>query len=250
MTTLLTRLTVASLLLLLLSGRAASAQTADEVIEKTIAALGGRAAHAKLSSRSTTGTIVLSTPAGEIKGTIETLTASPNKSRSVIKADLTALGAGELVIDQRFNGTAGYVLDSLQGNRDMPPGQVANMRNSSFPHPFLTYKEQGSTATLSGKEKVGARDALVVLVTPKAGSPVRTFIDAETFLPLKNVVKVEVPQLGGELEQTTEFSDFRAVDGVKVPFEIKSSSSVQSFTVTTTAVQHNVKVDEGLFSKP
>lgn len=249
MTTLLTRLTVASLLLLL-SGRAAAAQTADELIEKTIAALGGRAAHAKLSSRSTTGTIVLATPAGEIKGTIETLTASPNKSRSLIKADLSALGAGELVVDQRFNGTAGYVLDSLQGNRDMAPGQVANMRNSSFPHPFLTYKELGSTAALSGKEKVGTRDALVIVMTPKAGSPVRTYIDAETFLPLKNMVKVEVPQLGGELEQTTEFSDFRDVDGVKVPFLIKSSSSVQSFTVTTTAVQHNVKVDDALFSKP
>ena len=249
MTTLLTRLTVASLLVLL-SGRMAAAQTADEVIEKTIAALGGRAAHSKLSSRSTTGTIVLATPAGEIKGTIETLTASPNKSRSLIKADLTALGAGELVIDQRFNGTVGYVLDSLQGNRDMPAGQVANLRNSSFPHPFLTYKEQGSIATLSGKEKVGTRDALLVLMTPKSGSPVRTYIDAETFLPLKMVVKVEVPQLGGELEQTTEFSDFRAVDGVKVPFLIKSSSSVQNFTVTTTAVQHNVKVDDTLFSKP
>ena len=249
MTKLLTRLTVASLLVLL-SGRMAAAQTADEVIEKTIAALGGRAALAKLSSRSTTGTIVLVTPAGEIKGTIETLTASPNKSRTLIKADLSALGAGELVVDQRFNGTAGYVLDSLQGNRDMPAAQTANMRNSSFPHPFLTYKDIGSTATVSGKEKVGDRDALVVVMTPKAGSPVRTYIDAETFMPLKTVVKVEVPQLGGELEQTTEFSDFRAVDGVKVPFLIKSSSSVQSFTVTTTAVQHNVKVDEALFSKP
>lgn len=249
MTMLLNRLLVASLLLLI-SGRAAAAQTADEVIEKTIAALGGRAAHGKLSSRSTTGTIALSTPGGEIQGTIETLTASPNKSRTLIKADLTALGAGQLVIDQRFNGTAGYVLDSLQGNRDMPASQAANLRNSSFPHPFLTYKEHGTTAALSGKEKVGTRDALVLLLTPKAGSPVRTFVDAETFMPLRMIVKVDVPQLGGELEQTTEFSDFREVDGVKVPFLIKSSSMVQNFTVTTTGVQHNVKVDEALFSKP
>ena len=233
----------------LIFAQAASAQTADEIIEKSIAAIGGRAAHAKLKSRATLGTILLGTPAGEIPGSIELLNAAPNKSRTLIKADLTSLGVGQLVIDQRFNGAEGYVLDSLQGNREMTGNQLANMKNGSFPHPFLDYKEQGTTVALSGKEKVGDREAIVVTFTPKGGSPIRQFIDATTFMPIQMVVKVEVPQMG-ELEQTTEFLDYKEVDGVKIPFRLKASSSIQSFTVSLTSVQHNVEVDDTLFSRP
>ena len=68
-------------------------------------------------------------------------------------------------------------------------------------------------------------------------------------MPIQMVVKVEVPQMG-ELEQTTEFLDYKEVDGIKIPFRLKASSSVQSFTVSLTSVQHNVEVDDTLFSRP
>lgn len=63
-------------------------------------------------------------------------------------------------------------------------------------------------------------------------------------------VKVEVPQLGQEVEQTTEFLDYREVDGIKLPFRLVATSSVQNYTVTFTKVEHNVRIDETLFSKP
>ena len=64
---------------LLLSGvRSAFAQTADEVVEKSVAAMGGRAALMKIRSRSATGTIVLTTPAGEISGAIAIYNKAPN----------------------------------------------------------------------------------------------------------------------------------------------------------------------------
>ena len=72
--------------------RIASAQTADAVVEKYLAALGGRAALAKVTSRSTTGTMTLSTPTGTVSGTIEVLNEQPNKSRTLIKLDLSSLG--------------------------------------------------------------------------------------------------------------------------------------------------------------
>src|SRR5262245_46720341 len=211
---------------LLFPAQLAWSQTADEVIEKSVTALGGRAAHAKLKSRSMEGTIVFATPGGEVSGTIEVLNAVPNKSRTLIRADLTAVGAGQLVVDQRFDGSSGYLLDSLQGNREITGNQLDNMRNGSFPHPFLNYKEMGTTAKLEGKDKVGDRDAFVVVFDPTSGSEVRQYIDAETYLPTKVIVRVDVPQLGGAIEQTNEFSDFRDVDGVKIPFRLKSTSTV------------------------
>ena len=228
----------------------ALAQTADEVIARSVTAIGGRAALVKLKTRSMTGTITLSTPAGEIKGSVEILDAAPNKSRSVIKADLTALGAGPLVLDQRFDGHTGYVLDSLQGNRDITGNQLDNLRNSAFPHSFLNYKEMGTAVRLSGKEKVGDREAYVVVFEPTSGSLVRQHIDAETYLPVKYAVKVDVPQIGQQMEQTTEFLDYREVDGIKMPFQLRATSSLQNYTITITKVEHNVAIDDALFSKP
>lgn len=241
------RLFVAALILT--CGRSVSAQTADEVIEKYLTALGGRAALTKLTSRSTIGTMTLSTPAGDVSGPIETLNQQPNKVRVLIKMDLTSLGAGPMVVDQRFDGTSGYVLDSLRGNRDITGNQLENMKNSMFPNPFLNYKERGATAELGPKEKIAGRDAYLLIYKPKSGSVLRQFIDAESYLPVRLVVKVDVPEIG-EVEQTSDLSDFRTVDGMKIPFAIKVSSAIQSFTISVTKVEHNVKIDETLFSKP
>jgi outer membrane lipoprotein-sorting protein len=124
------------------------------------------------------------------------------------------------------------------------------MKNSSFPHPFLNYKEHGTSAQLAGKESVGGRDAFVVVLDPTSGSETRNYIDAETFLPIKTVMKAEIPQLGQEVEQTTEFFDYKDIDGVKIPFRFTTSSAIQSLTITFTSVEHNVKVDDSLFVKP
>jgi outer membrane lipoprotein-sorting protein len=236
--------------LLLVWAHSAAAQTVDDVVEKCVAALGGRAALGKLTSRSATGTITLSTPGGDLAGSIEVLSQAPNKSRTLIKVDASALGAGMITVDQRFNGVAGYVMDSLQGNSEITGGQLDNMRNAGFPTPLLIYKQAGATATLSGKEKVGDRDAYVVIFEPPSGSIVRQYVDAETYLTLKTVMKVQVPQLGQEVEQTTEFADYRDVDGIKTAFRLTSTSSVQRLSVTITKLEHNVQIDAALFSKP
>jgi len=227
----------------------ASAQTADEVVERTLVAAGGRAAHAKLRSRRASGTIALGTPAGEISGTIETLNETPNKARTLIDVDLSPLGAGKLIFDQRFDGMNGYTLDSLQGNREITGAQLETMRAGSFPNPLLNYKELGATVRLADREKVQDRDALVLVLEPPSGAPVRYYIDAETYLVLKNVIKLDVPQFG-EIEQTSEFADYRVVDGVKLPFHVRTTSSVQNFTIIVTKVEHNVRIDPALFVKP
>ncbi|HEU4937347.1 MAG TPA: outer membrane lipoprotein-sorting protein [Vicinamibacterales bacterium] len=235
--------------LLLTCGRSAAAQTADDVVEKYLAAIGGRAALGKVTSRSTTGTMTLSLPNGPVSGAVEILSQRPNKTRTLTRLDLSSLGAGQVTREQRFNGTSGYILDSLQGNREITGNQLENLKNATFPTPLLTYKEQGATVELAGKEKVDGRDAYVMLFKPKTGSAARQFIDAETYLPVRIVVKVDTPETG-EIEQTTDLSDYREVDGLKIPFTIKVSTGGQSFTIAVTKVEHNVKIDEAVFSRP
>jgi len=238
---------IVAALMLLVGPQVAAAQTGDEIVDKTITALGGRVALGKITSRLASGSITIGTPVGNVDGTVEIAYAVPNKMRTLTKAKVPL--AGQLVIDQRFDGKTGYVLDSLRGNRDITGNQLDNLRNGTFPHPLFNYKELGSTARLVGKEKVGDRDAFVVLLTPTKGSEVRYYLDAETYLPLKSVARIQAPS-GQEGEQTNEFGDFRVVDGIKVAFRLKSSSPVQTFSMQLTKVENNVAIDEALFSKP
>ncbi len=63
-------------------------------------------------------------------------------------------------------------------------------------------------------------------------------------------MKIDVPQIGREIEQINELFDYRPVGGIKVPFEIRSFSEVQNFTIIFTRVEHNLPVDNKLFMKP
>jgi outer membrane lipoprotein-sorting protein len=232
-----------------LLGAAASAQTVDEVIEKGIVAGGGREALAKVTSRATTGTITATTPGGDVAGTIEVLNEAPNKTQTVITLDLSAMGAGSMTIDQRFDGTNAYASNSMQGETPVTSTQLDTWRNAIFPSPFLGYKERGTKIELTGKEKMGDKDVYALLITPAKGSTTRLWMDAMTYQPVKAVMTVETAEMG-PVEQTTVLSDFREVDGITLPFKWVGSSAVQTFTVVVTKVEHNVKVDPARFAKP
>lgn len=235
-------------LIIATAGVARAQQTADEVIEKHIAALGGRDALGKLTSRKSTGTVVLGTAGGDLTGPYEGYAKAPNKTRASMKFDTTAIGGpGEMVIEQRFDGTNGILLNSLQGDTDITGNQLDNMRNGGFPSSLLSYKQKGMKAELLPKESVGGKDAIVVLVTPKTGSPTRVYFDPATYLILKTVAKVMTSV--GELEQTSELSDYRTVDGVKVAFQVVNSNPQQSITIKLTKVEHNVPIDDAMFGK-
>ena len=232
-----------------LVGAAASAQTADDIIEKGIVAGGGREALAKVTSRVTTGTMTVTTPGGDVAGTIEVVNQAPNKTQTIITLDLSAMGAGKMTIDQRFDGTNGYASNSMQGETPVTSSQIDTQRNAIFPSPFLDYKERGTKIALTGKEKIGDKDAYVLLVTPAKGPASRLWMDATTYLPVKTTTTVETAEVG-TVEQTMVMSDFRQVDGITMPFKFVGSSAVQTFTVVVTKVEHNVNVDQARFAKP
>ncbi len=227
----------------------ASAQTADEIIEKHLAAAGGREALGKLTSRHASGTMSVAAQGAEIPGTVEIFAKKPNKVRVAMKLDLSAMGGTDMLIEQRFDGTAGYSLNSMQGDTEITGNPLENLRNSSFPTPLLNYKEMGMKVELLPKAQVGGKDAIVLLITPKAGSATRTYLDPDTYLAIRTVSSVDSPQGGGQIEQTTDLSDYRTVDDVKVAYRVSLSSPAQSVTLTFKTIEHNTPIDEAMFSK-
>lgn len=235
--------------LLLAVPRISSAQSADEIVEKHLAAMGGRAALSRLTSRITTGKITVATPVGDINGALELVNRAPNSVRTLVKLDLSAAGAGELIYDERFDGAVGYLINSLEGNREITGNQLHNLRNETFPTPLLNYKASGMSLELTGREKVGDRDAFVLTVTPKLGPSWRRYIDAESFLEIRQVIQAEDPNAGA-FEMTVDLLDFREVDGIKLPFQVRATSTVQNFTAIVEKVAHNQAIEAALFSRP
>ncbi len=230
------------------TGAAATQQTADQVIEQHLTALGGRDALAKLTTRRSTGTATISTPNGDLSGPIEISYKAPNKTRAYIELDLSALGgSGTMAIEQKFDGTAGWALNSLQGNTPITGNQLDNMKNNAFPTPLMNYKALGATVTLQPGETIDGKSMVVLLFTPKAGSAVRMYFDPSTHLLSRTAAKVNTPDVG-DLNQVTDVSDYRTVDGVKVPFHVVNSNEVQTVSIVLTNVEHNVALDDALFS--
>lgn len=240
---------IAAAVLLTLGAAPATAQSADEIVEKHLAAIGGREALGRIRTRVSTGSITLTTAVGPVSGTLESFAKAPNRSRTLIALDLTALGAGKIVNDQRFDGTTGFIIDTFNGDRDITGSQLEVLRNNAFPTAWLDYRARGLIIALSGKESLGDRPAFVLETTPKTGPRVRSWVDAETFMLLKTSVTVDAPGVG-EIEQINEFTDFRTVDGVKVPFVMKSLNAVQTATATLSDVRHNVEIADASFVKP
>jgi len=228
----------------------AAQQTADEVVEKHLAAMGGREALGKLTTRKATGMITISTPNGDLSGPVELYSKLPNKTRAFMSLDLSAMGMNEkLVLDQIFDGTSGWALNTLQGDNPITGNQLENMKNASFPNPLLNYKTTGSKVELLPSETIAGTSLVVLRITPKAGSVTKLYLDPQTYLAVRTTATINMPQMGGDVEQVGEASDYRTVDGVKIPFKTVNGTPMQSATIVLTTVQHNVPVDDAMFVK-
>ena len=223
-------------------------QTADEVIEKHIAALGGRAALGKLTSRRATGKVTITTQAGDISGPIEISSKAPNKTRALMKIDMSPIGLTDtMTLEQKFDGTAGWLLNSLQGDTPITGNQLDNMKNATFPSPLLNYKAAGITVELLPRATVAGKELILLRVAPKTGSVVTMYLDPATFLVVRTTSKVNTADVG-ELDQLSEASDYRDVSGIKVPFVVVNSNSLQKIVINIDKVEHNVTLDDAIFS--
>lgn len=228
---------------------AQAADTVQSVVDKHIAAMGGRDALMKLSNRKATGTVAISTPAGDLTGPVELYSKAPTKSRAVLSIDLAAVGGpGMLTIEQIFDGVTGWSINPMQGDQEITGRQLENMKNNFFPTAFLEKDNGGSKLELLPRETVAGTSWIVMKVSRPSGNSVTLYFDPATYLIARSVSEVENP-MGGMLTQSGESQDYRVVDGVKVPFVIINTNEQQTITIKLTKVEHNVAMDDAMFKK-
>lgn len=221
--------------------------SADEVVEKYLAALGGRDALSKITSQRATGTMTVAVPGGELSGPVELLSKAPNKMRMYLQLDLSPMGMNDkMTLEQKFDGTTGWMLDSMQGDRQITGNQLENMKNAFFPSPLLNYKANGAKLELAPSEAVNGKKAVVLLFTPVSGSPVRIYFDAETYLIMRTKTTVNTDDQG-PVEQIRDPSDYRTVNGVKWPFQSINQNAVQTLTLKLEKMEMNVPIDDAVF---
>jgi len=156
---------------------------------------------------------------------------------------------GQLTIVATAN--AAFMSMAGMGTRSMPPAQKDDMETQM--HHDLVYVAQHAndpafTFTAAGTEKVGDTEA-AVLDIGGAIPWVRWYVDSKTGYILREKYK-GVGQTG-PFDGETDLSDWRAIDGVTLPFTHKNKQNGQQTSlVEYKKIEINPSVDPKLFEKP
>jgi len=191
---------------------AAYAQTVDEVVAKNIAAKGGEAKLKAIDTLRQTGTINLQGQTAQIM----TAAKRPNLSRQ----EISIMGTKLTMV---FDGTKAWMLNPMVGPDpiEMPAEQAEMIKDQAdIDGPLMDYKTKGSTVELVGLEDVDGKKAYHLRISRKGLPPQEVFIDSTTNLDVKAVTVVP-----GSGTMEVVFSDYRSVDGMMVPFSVKSTAA-------------------------
>lgn len=221
----------------------ASLPTVDQILDKYIAGVGGRAAIEKITSVDGKGTIDI--PDVGVSGTIQLLQKAPDKALTVVEIN-TPAG----VVQQRegFDGTTGWSDDPQNGMRQKSGAELAEAKRAAALGRELKMKTLYPKMVVKGLEKVDEKDAYFVEATPEEGEPVKLYFDAAMGVLVRQTAVRQMPT--GPLEVEVTFSDFRPVDGVKRPFTIRQATSIFTAVIHLTDVKQNVPVDDAVFKPP
>jgi hypothetical protein len=211
----------------------------EDVLGKYTEALGGAAALDKQTTRVMKGTYVLST--GEALP-YEVYQTSSGNFHSV----LTTPRAG--VVERVFNGSGGWVKDS-RGVHELAGGQLNDLKRFVDFFRDTKLNNQFSRLAVAAKDVIDGRDVYVVRGM-RDNLRERLFFDAQTGLLVRRISYLET--MVGVIPEETDYSDYREVDGVKIPFTIRVSSTDPGQTATRkfTEIKINAPVDESNFKKP
>lgn len=216
--------------------QAADLPKAEDVLEKYIDAVGGRAAFGKLKSRITKSTFSL--PDMGMEGPRTSYIVLPDKSYS--ESEFSGFGTTKSGVKDgvawSMNPNQGPTI--LEGRR-----KEMALRQMAF-NPYLNWKETYSKVETVGEESVGEAACYKLVLTPSEGSPQTCYFDKESGL----LLKTEAERRGQTT--TATLSDYKEVDGIKIAHKTVRAGGQYTFETTINSVEHNVDIPDDRFEFP
>jgi photosynthetic reaction center cytochrome c subunit len=209
---------------------------AQAILDKYLTAVGGAEAVQKVRTQVQTGNIEVS---GQ-KFPIEVYSQAPNKRIST-----SHMGPNASVT--AYNGETGW-LSTPNGIRQMSAAeQKAASIDAQLYFPVWLPKAYPECKATAGDEIDGKRTYLVSATGPDQ-LPLNMYFDQQSGLLVRLIRYAETP-LGRNPTQI-DYADFRAVDGLKLPYRWTLARPNGRFTIQIEEVKQNVPEDEKLFVMP
>jgi len=216
------------------------AQTADEIMNKHQAAIGGNAWQ-KVNSLKTTSTML---SAGQAVEVLETTVRGKGVRSEII---MNGISGGYQIVTP----TGGWNLDLMVPDAKpgvtkpvaMPADQVKASQDQLDPSDdYINYLDKGFKAEFIGKEDLNGKSCYKLKITGKSGIPKTVYFDATTYYKVKDIERVETAQ--GAMDIATTFSDFRKFpEGIVLPMKSKNDY----MDITTTGVEINKPIPDSAF---
>ncbi len=218
---------------------AAALPTADQILDHYLQATGGRDAWKKLTTRVSKGTIDLT--GKDMTGTLELNEKAPNQTLAVVSI-------GGASFRQGFDGKVGWSDDPQNGLRELGGEELAETRrDADFSHP-VNMHELYKKFTVTGRENVDDHNTYIVEAAPEDSAPEKLYFDTQSGLLIRVISQRHTPD--GVTSIQIDLSDYRDVDGIKLPFAIRQTAGEAEFTMKFDEIRHNVEVDSAQFAKP
>lgn len=187
-----------------------------------------------------------SSPGSNLKIAVYTFTGS-GKYRS----EATLQGLTQVT---SFDGQKGFKVDPFEGRKDpesISEDELKTLRvDADLEWPFVHAEQKGHTLEWLGKDEIDGGDAYGIRVHLKDGNERTYWLDADSFMVIREVAKSQLH--GVEYESETDYSDYELVDGVYVPMALsqgaKNSPAAQKSTVHIHKAIFKHKLDDAIFS--
>lgn len=242
--------------------------TAEQVIEKNVAARGGSQAWRAVQSLSLSGKIDAGGNDSQSRPVLGVETGGAHlpkrpaqQTQLPFRLEMKRTRKLRLEIDFRgqtaiqvYDGTRGWKLRPFLNRHEVEPFTRDEMKaaalQSDLDGPLLDYAAKGTKAELEGTEKVEGNDNYRLKLTFKNGEAQHVWIDVNTFLETK--IEGTPRRLDGAYHPVEiYYRNYRTVSGLKVPYltETKVQGVNQTEKIEVEKVAVNARVEDSRFAK-
>lgn len=218
---------------------------AMKVIEKYIAARGGRKKLEGVSAVSTTYKVAITGAPMEIIGQLD------QQAPNLFTFAMTAGGGTMNLQTQTYDGKTAKV-SGMQGEQVLEGEELEELAYQFYLNPELSYQKLGYKLNLLGMTKIDGKLAYKLDVTNPLGSVESHYYDTDSGLLVRTENMEESPM--GAIVAVSDLSNYKAVEGILYPHIIKQSAGPQNITmevtklmVTATGGSYTIKVGDNLW---